>query len=259
MSPSSRSAHLSAQVALYAALGGGVEAPAFNEVDPPPELPATSLNPFIEPMRSTAWELGAKGEAALPGRLGRLRYDAALYWIAVANDIVPWDGGTYFFTAGRTRRRGAELGCDWLAGERLVVSASGTLSGNEYLEYRNDLGDFSGARVPGLPRGTFHAAVRCVVAAGLVAEVSMEHRGGYYADDANTAWTGACTLLGASLGYSWTMGTRTARAFVAGHNLGDEDHVASVFINGVNGQFYEPGLPRGWSAGLTLTGRVSPR
>ena len=257
--PKGSLAYLGGAYTVYAALGGGVEAPAFNEVDPPPEVPGTSLNPFIEPMRSTAWELGAKGEAALPGRLGRLRYDAALYWIAVANDIVPWDGGTYFFTAGRTRRRGAELGCDWLAGERLVVSASGTLSGNEYLEYRNDLGDFSGARVPGLPRGTFHATARWLAAAGLVAEVSAEHRGGYYADDANTAWAGACTLLGASLGYSWTLGTRTARAFVAGHNLADEDHVASVFINGVSGQFYEPGLPRSWSAGLTLTGRVSPR
>ena len=38
-----------------------------------------------------------------------LRYDAALCWIDVDNDIVPYDGGAYFFTAGKSRRRGAEL------------------------------------------------------------------------------------------------------------------------------------------------------
>jgi len=35
----------------------------------------------------------------------------------------------------------------------------------------------------------------------------------------------------------------------------DERHVASVFINGVNGEYFEPGLPRNWSGGVTLRWR----
>jgi hypothetical protein len=42
---------------------------------------------------------------------------------------------------------------------------------------------------------------------------------------------------------------------VARYNLTDERYVASVFINGLSGQFYEPGLPRYWSAGSTLRWR----
>jgi len=34
-----------------------------------------------------------------------------------------------------------------------------------------------------------------------------------------------------------------------------ERYVAPVFINGLGGQFYEPGQPRNWSAGLTLRWR----
>jgi outer membrane receptor protein involved in Fe transport len=59
-------------------------------------------------------------------------------------------------------------------------------------------------------------------------------------------------LLNASLGLTRALGGRSVRAFVAGNNLTDRKTIASVFINGVNNEFYEPGLPRNWSAGLTL-------
>lgn len=35
-------------------------------------------------------------------------------------------------------------------------------------------------------------------------------------------------------------------------NLLDARYVASVFINGVNGRFYEPGLERNFLVGLSL-------
>jgi iron complex outermembrane receptor protein len=253
LTPKGSVAYSAADYTVYASLGGGVEAPAFNEIDPPPDLPATAFNPFLEPMRSTTWELGAKGRAAaLPGRLGGLRYDAALYWIDVANDLVPQGGGLYFLTAGRTRRRGAELGLDWLPGERLLVSVTGTLSENRYLEYRNESSDYAGRRVAGLPRAAFSALARYVLASGLSGEVSAEHLGSYYADDANAAKADAYTLLNGSVGYSRAIGPRVVRAFIAGNNLTDEQYVASVFINGDVGQYYEPGLPRNWTFGLTL-------
>jgi iron complex outermembrane recepter protein len=240
---------------IYASLGGGVEAPAFNEIDPPPTIETSAINPFLDPMLSTTYEVGAKGGARLPGRLGRLRYDAALYWIDIAHEIIPYDGGAYFFTAGKSQRKGAELGLDWLPLERLLVSLTGTLSDNRYLEYANQLGDFSGGRVAGLPRATLSGLVRWTASFGLSTEVSVEHLGSYYADDANAARTDAYTLLGASLGWTRSLGDLSARAFVAGTNLTDQNYSASVFINGINGRFYEPGLPRAWSAGVTLRRR----
>jgi iron complex outermembrane receptor protein len=137
----------------------------------------------------------------------------------------------------------------------LLLSATGTFSDNTYLEYANLLGDYAGNRVAGLPRATFSALARYVMACGLSGEMSAEHLGCYYADDANTARAGAYTLLNGSIGYSRTIGPHVVRAFVAGNNLTDERYVASVFINGLSGQFYEPGLPRNGSAGLTLRWR----
>jgi len=239
---------------VFAALGGGVEAPAFNEIDPPPPYnTTTSLNPFLEAMHSTTYEVGAKGSVPQLGRIGQVRYDAALYWIDVKDDIVPFDGGAYFLTAGKTRRRGLEVGLDWLPIRGLTISTGGTFSNNEYLEYSNNLGNFAGNQVAGLPEMTLSARAQYDAPRGFTPEIRLESVGSYYADDANTARAPAYTIFGASLAYGTSIGEMmTLSAFVSGDNITDKAHVASVFINGTGGRFFEPGLPSNWSAGLTL-------
>ena len=236
---------------IYAALGGGVESPAFNEIDPPPTVSGTSLNPFLEPMRSTTYELGAKGELAARGVLGRLRYDVAGYHIDVANDIVPWNGGSYFFTAGKSHRSGAELGLDWQPSHGfLLLTGTATMISTRYDEYVNDLGNFAGKQIAGLPRATFTAQAHVTAPHGLSVQAGLQSVASTFVDDANSAQSPAYVVANASLDYLRRIGHTTMRAFVAGENLADRGYVASVFINGINGEYFEPGLPRNWSAGL---------
>jgi iron complex outermembrane receptor protein len=238
---------------IYASLGGGVEAPAFNEIDPPPSVPPTSLNPFLEPMRSVTYELGAKGVMSAGG-LGRMEYDAALYSIDVRNDIVPYNGGSYFFTAGKSRRRGAELGVAVHPARGISVSGSLNASDNTFVAYSNDLGDYAGHKVPGLPDFTGTARARYESPQGPYAEIGVEHVNAYFADDANQASTRAHTLVNATAGFEVRAAGRIARAFVGVNNLTDQAYDASVFINGLGGQYFEPGLPRNWFGGLTVRG-----
>ncbi len=242
----------------FAALGGGVEAPAFNEIDPPPPFNTqTSFNPFLEPMYSTTYELGARG--SLVNGWGHWRYDAGVYWIDTQNDIVPYNSGAYFFTAGSSRRRGIEGSLECRPTSRLTFRGSGTLSNNEYVEYQNDLGDFAGNDMPGLPSLAWSAAARMELPRGFGAELSTDGMNGYFADDANTAETFAYGLLHASLDWVLREGPRSLRAFVSGRNLLDKDHIASVFINPLNDpppngplRYIEPGLPRQFSMGITI-------
>jgi iron complex outermembrane receptor protein len=130
-----------------------------------------------------------------------------------------------------------------------------TVSDNKYVEYANELGDFSGNQVSGLPRATVSVKARYQGPAGVSAEVRVESVGACYADDANTARAPAYAIVGATLGYGGAVGEGSLRAFVGGDNLADRHHVSSVFINGTGGRFFEPGMPRNWSAGLTLRWR----
>lgn len=241
---------------FYAALGGGIEAPAFNEIDPPPGLDTlTALNPFLEPIQATTYEVGAKGRVARLSGLGQIRYDAALYWIDIKNDLVPYNGGAYFFTAGSSRRKGFELGLDWLPLSSLTFAGALTVSDNRYLEYRNLTDDFRGHRIAGLPRTSLQGKARYEGPVGVSTEFRIETTGGYFANDANTAQAPAYTILGATIGYGRSVGDLSLRAFVSGDNLTDRSHVASVFINGVADQYFEPGMPRQWGTGLTLRWR----
>ena len=65
----------------------------------------------------------------------------------------------------------------------------------------------------------------------------------------------AFDLVGFQADYSKPVSIGTLHAFVGVENVTDETYVASVFINGINGQYYEPGLPRNVSAGLALSFR----
>jgi len=253
--PKASLAFTAAEHTLYAALGGGVEAPAFNEVDPPPSVPPTSLNPLLEPAHSSTYELGGRGTLPASGAAGTLRYDVALYWIEVRDDIIPWNDGAYFFTAGRTRRRGLELGLEWSPLPPLALAGALTLSDNEYLRYLRDNLVFDGREVAGLPGKLFSGSARWTLRGGLALEGSVESVDGYFADDANTVGTLPYTLLGATASYTRAVGVTRLRAFVAGQNLADQAYVASTFINGTGGRFYEPGLPRSYSGGISVRWR----
>jgi len=53
----------------------------------------------------------------------------------VKNDIVPFDGGAYFLTAGKSRRKGAELGLEWSPVPEFGVGGALTLSDNTKITF----------------------------------------------------------------------------------------------------------------------------
>jgi iron complex outermembrane receptor protein len=171
---------------------------------------------------------------------------------------VSWNGGAYFLTAGKSRRKGVEVGLDWRLIDVLTLASAVTYSNNEYIDYENDLsaltpdGNFNGNEVAGLPAVFLDGEARWRPLPGLSLAGTVRFVDDYFADDANTARAPSYSLIGALVEYTRPMPFGNFRLFVAGENLADEDHVASVFINGVSDQYFEPGLPRNVSMGISV-------
>jgi len=266
---------LSAAHSVYANVGGGVEAPAGNETDPASTFgqdTVTSINPLLEPIRSTTYEVGMRRMLAVGDGTSFLQsasYDVALYSTEVRNEIVPYRGGRFYFTAGRVRRQGAEFG--------LAVQASGGVSGrgaltlnrHRYTAYRVDsvhygapgrFADFAGHRVVGVPDVHFGAALTLApdVLRGLRFESGMTGAGRYFADDANAVDVPAYALFSASVKFerATLWGGPGVRGFVSVNNLFNRRYIGSAFLNPdvVNGApvAFEPGRPREVVVGLTL-------
>jgi iron complex outermembrane receptor protein len=258
---------LTPALTLYGNMGGGVEVPAGNETDPAGTYGQDLvylINPLLEPIKSTTYEAGIKhlayfGENAF---LKTISCDAAFYFIDVQNDIIPYRGGRFYFTAGKTNRTGVEIGANMLFDEGFSFQGAFTYSNDKYKEYMidsvhygkaNAYADYKDNKVAGIPDLFYNLGLKYAprFLHGTYISVSMNGMGKYFADDANTLEVPSYTTFNAAIGIEKPItitGALAVRGFLTVNNIFDTGYVSSAFINPdiVNGEavYLEPGLPR---------------
>lgn len=254
---------------LYANLGGGVEVPAGNETDPAPTNPADSIyaiNPLLDPIRSTTIELGTKQIFTFGNEssIASLTYDVAAYWLQVTNDIIPYRNGRFYFTAGKTRRMGLEIGGNLRFTVGLSLDVAFTASSNKYITYRVDsvhysasraghFADYSNNKTVGVPDLYYNIGLKYLPEElkGAFIRINMQSVGKYFADDANKITVPSYTIFNASFGIdhlNFANDRLFVTGFVAINNLTDKKYIGSAWLNPdvIAGEpvFIEPGLPR---------------
>lgn len=258
---------------FYANLGGGIEAPAGNETDPASTFgqdTVYAINPLLDAIRSTTYEIGTKHLIDLSrAYVGSISYDVALYRTEVRNEIIPYRGGRFYFTAGKVRREGVELGTgvDGLGG--FTLRGSLTWSRNRYIEYVVDsvhygvpgaTANYAGNDVAGIPDRFYGVSIGHDLSLGLPLTARLDARGvgDYFVDDANTVSVPGYQTLDLTLALRPVEMGSAARlsGFVAISNLLDRRFIGSAFTNPdiVNGEAlaYEPGSPRGVVVSLSI-------
>ncbi len=263
---------------VYALFGGGVENPAFNEINPPSQAdieanggtydPNARFNSLLEPVISTSYEVGAKGAFAFADGSFGLRYDLATFMIKIDNDLVPWNGGRYYFTAAETTRNGLELGLGLFSDIGLSLQGAFTMLDSKYDKYTSTFGTFDGNKTAGIPTSFANLRIRYDVSftdeIKAFIEGGMENVGEYYADDRNDklpdgtpdtntiSLVPSYTLFNGTVGISGAFGNFNINLFGSMNNITDEKYVASAFINGANNKYFEPGLASNYTLGVGL-------
>ncbi len=269
---------LSETQSVYANFGGGIEVPAGNETDPSSTYGQDKvflINPLLEPIISTTFELGTKHLIALQKNdlLKSLTYDVALYYINVQNDIIPYRGGRFYFTAGKTKRAGVEIGTSFLFKHGLSFNGAFTFSDNKYQDYLvdsvhydlNKAGKFSNYKnneVAGIP-GVFYNlnfTYAPEIIDGAFLSIGFYSIGKYFVDDANNLSVPAFTVMNATVGLNKPMkiiGDLSLTGFLTINNIFDLKYAASAFINPdiVNNEavFLEPGMPRNITLSVSIS------
>jgi iron complex outermembrane receptor protein len=264
------------EMSVYFNMGGGVEVPAGNETDPAPTFGEDSvylINPLLDPIVSTTFELGTKqfvdfGDFFIKG----LNYDVAAYFISVKNEIIPYSGGKFYFSAGKTERLGFELGLSAQLDYGLSLSGAFTYCASKYVEYKVDsvhynnpgaYADFKDNKMAGLPDYYYSAALRYAPSflGGVFTELGVQGISSYWADDANKYEVPSYTLLNATIGMLEPLKICSGlgiKAFAAVQNITDEKYASSAFINPDLDKtsklpvYLEPGLPRNFVFGLSF-------
>lgn len=227
-------------MSVYANFAGSFETPTTTELATQPDGSA-GLNPELDPQRGRTVEVGAKGVLG-----AHLLFDVSLFDIATRDELIAFEvpgsaGRRYFRNAGRTLRRGGELGVTAALG---VVDVGGQLTRLTYTyeDFVVSGNDLAGNRVPGVAPTTaalFATARR----RGAFATVEMQHAARTAADDANVNFAGSYTLWNVRTGL--TAFSAFGVAPVIGiDNVFDRTWVSNIVTNATRGRFFEPGAGR---------------
>jgi iron complex outermembrane receptor protein len=235
----------------YANISSAFETPTATELGNQPSG-AAGINRELQPQRSTTYEIGVKGV-----RQSGWQYNAALFATSVHDELIPYDipggGGRRFFrNAGRTSRRGVELGTGLTLGA-LDLGGAYTYANYRFVDFTVDTAHYAGNHIPGIPRQTFQATATVRNFFGtFVTEATLAD--GMFVSDANLESAPGYAIVNARLVTGASMGLSAAEVTFGAQNLFNTRYVSSVSVNAAGGKFYEPGSQRSIYVGVSLIG-----
>jgi iron complex outermembrane receptor protein len=264
-------------IAVYTSFGQSFDSPATNEMDNYP-LSSTFpqlLNPDLKPQKSQNFEIGVKGNLPYRGTkaFNKVYFEVTLFNSMIEDEIIPFDvnGSVYYRNAGKTNRKGAEVGANIEVVRGLNWNVAYTYSDFVYDEYiarvqtDTTVTDvvFSGNFAPSVPKNKFATDLSYERdfsrnATGFI-KTSFQYVSEMFSNDENTASAPSYSLLDASLGLDLRFNKFNVLLSGGLNNILDEVYVGFININAdpdrsnVNTRrYYEAGAPRNWYASLNL-------
>jgi iron complex outermembrane receptor protein len=243
---------LEKNLSLYANLGRGFETPTFAELAHQ-NPPVSGLNFALDASRSVHAEVGAK--AIVPNVA---RVSVALFGIETKDEIVVdtnMSGRTTFKNAGRTERRGFEVGGETAMAGPFSVQLAYTYLDAAFKEgfssvvMGNTVAIPSGNSLPGVPKSQAYAQLRYRQPA-FYSYVEGLYRSRVPVDDANSEFAGSYTVFNLVAGLVQKGARWQISEYVRLDNAGDRNYVGSVIVNEGNRRFYEPSPRRSMSGGI---------
>jgi iron complex outermembrane receptor protein len=223
---------------IYANVSSSFETPTTTELGNK-EDGSAGINPTLNPQRTTTFEIGTKG---LLGGTG-IRWDVAAFEARARDELVPFDitngnGRRFFRNAGRTVRRGGEVGVDVESGP-FSAHAAYDYSHFRYVSYVVGTTSYAGRRIPGVPEHALMGSLSWRAGETLLSATG-DLAGTVDVDDGNTAQAPGRAVFGLAVAQNLRAGGVKLAPMVALQNVGGVRSVGSVSVNATGGKFYEP-------------------
>ncbi len=234
---------------FYATISTAFEAPTTVELTNPSGT--GGFNPNVDPQLATNYEVGVRARLA-----ARSSVELSVFSIDGEDELIPFElgGRDIFENAGESSRKGLELALASEPLEGLRLSLAYSYSDFEFDRFIADGGDdFSGKKIPGLPKNVFRAEAFYEHQSGVSGAIDVRNVGEFFANNANTVVVDSSTVLNLRSGIAdWRFGNWQLEPFLGINNLTDEDYFAEIRINAFGGRYYEPAPDRHFYGGLSI-------
>ena len=207
---------------------------------------------------STSVELGLRGSISEISQ-----YEFVVFSIDVDDELVPFEiatspGRNYFANAGKSSRQGVELGVGAEPLPGLSLSLAYTWSDFTFDTFVDNSGtDFSGNRIPGIPKTFAHADIAYTHDSGFMIALDAMYSDSMFANNANTASADGATVANLRVAFSREYERLDIEPFVGVNNLTDTAYSANTRINAFGGRHFEPGPERNVYGGVLIRYRFT--
>lgn len=266
---------LTPKIAAYTSFGLGFDSPANNEMDNYPSSSnhgRTTLNPDLQPQKSTNFEIGIKGSSnGINNKYFTNTFaEITFFHSLIQDEIIPfvYDNAFFYRNAGKTKRVGIEAGFNTEIIKGLTLKAAYTYSDFKYIDYKaliinpspfqEVIEDYSNNIVPSVPKNLFstelgysHSFEKYYT---VFIKANARYVGSLFVNDKNvdTLKTEEYLLLGGQIGFAVNYQGMNITAYAGVDNLGDKKYVSFVNINDMGGRFYEAGPKRNFFGGIKI-------
>ncbi|WP_275629275.1 TonB-dependent receptor [Pseudomonas sp. 273] len=236
----------------YVSAGKGFETPTQAEMAYAPGL-VESFNFGLDPATSTQYELGLKAKVG-----GNTRINAAVFEIRTDDEIVvasSTGGRTSYQNAGKTLRRGFELGVQSQLNERWDATLAYTRLEATYDQDFVEGGSTieKGNHLPGVPGSSLYGELVWKPRQDISMGFEGQYRSKVYVEDSNEDKPApSYAVFNWRTRFEQRYGPWTFHQLLRLDNLLDRQYVGSVIVGDSNGRYYEAAPGRSWYAGAGL-------
>lgn len=239
-------------LALYANTSRSFETPTTTEFDNPD---GAGFNTGLKAQSARGVEAGLRGRLPFAGH--RLSFAVAAFSIDLRDALVPYElpefpDREFFRNAGRSARDGLEAELRVALKGGFGLGLDYTCSNFRYTRFTVGANDYSGNRLPGIPRHVGGVELTYDPGSGFFARLHVRRVSSFKADDANSETIDANTLAQLRLGYQWTSGRWTVEPFLGIDNLFDSEYSGNIRLNAFGGRYFEPAPGRRAYGGLRV-------
>ncbi|HEY9184247.1 MAG TPA: TonB-dependent receptor [Salegentibacter sp.] len=242
---------------LYGTLSHGFSTPTVAETLTPEGL----INTALQPETGINYEMGFKGNWLE----NRLYTEISAYSIRIEDLLVAQrvaEDRYVGLNAGKTIHNGLEilLNYNFKLSPGIFAKPYFNAAFNffEFEEFINNDQDFSGNKLPGVPKSTINLGLNLESDLGLDLFAGYRAVGEIPLDDANSGYSDNYQLFNLKASWSFDVFRDVGVNFYAGiNNVFDEHYAASILTNAVGfggaaPRYYYPGNPRNYYGGMQL-------
>jgi len=230
-------------LSVYANVGSAFQTPTTTELANPDDPGAGGgFNRMLAPQTARSYEIGLRGAVGTG-----IRYEASVFSARIDDAIISFEvpefsgsGRDFFRNAGRSTRRGLELAASARLSPQWRVRGGYAWSNFEFDRFVTPDGDFSGNRLPGVPRHYGFGALDWSGSDGFYAGLDLRAASQVIADNANTQASPEYLVVDVHAGRNFRAGKMDLDISAGVGNLFDERYIDNVRVNAFGGRYFEP-------------------